>query len=301
MLTRVRSFASDARAQESRHPSTSSGWHASCDAYGARDGPPSPHAASLRAARHGGCWPAFARTLRRAGAAGGGGHAFSPFSFPPLETPFPDSPFSSGPHQRGKTAGGQRTAALMENGASPALRAGLFPGAVFPAALRVPAATPPLGRPLRHGPAGAGRVGRVGHGSARLTRARPFKDGEPSARRKTVAPWFAVVVELQGSPPLRARLPSAVRFKLPVVASLLRDAAAILSFKRPSFTLSPDSCHGACWKTGTRRASPRLREDAPARHAGDHDEANTFPTQPPIQWGRLRRKSVLVQWLEKAR
>jgi hypothetical protein len=171
------------RAPRSRASATTH-CHASCDAYGARDGPPSPHAASLRAARHGGCWPAFARTLRRAGAAGGGGHAFSPFSFPPLETPFPDSPFSSGPHQRGKTAGGQRTAALMENGASPALRAGLFPGAVFPAALRVPAATPPLGRPCATAPAGPGAL--VGLKPAQtvqvFARFQPFEDGDHEAR-----------------------------------------------------------------------------------------------------------------------
>ena len=47
------------------------------------------------------------------------GPAFSPFSFPPLETPFPDSPFKSGLHQRGQTAGGNRTAAFLENGAKP--------------------------------------------------------------------------------------------------------------------------------------------------------------------------------------
>ena len=47
------------------------------------------------------------------------GPAFSPFSFPPLGTPFPDSPFKSGLHQRGQTAGGNRTAAFLENGAKP--------------------------------------------------------------------------------------------------------------------------------------------------------------------------------------
>jgi len=73
------------------------------------------------------------------GAAGGVGACVFPLQFSPFGNPLSllracalrrvsgrkaasdlIPPFQSGPHQRGKTAGGQRTAALMENGASPA-------------------------------------------------------------------------------------------------------------------------------------------------------------------------------------
>ena len=52
-------------------------------------------------------------------------------------------------------------------------------------------AGPTLGRPCADGPRGAGRVGRAYAGSPRLALLQRFKDGESSARRKTVAPWFA--------------------------------------------------------------------------------------------------------------
>ena len=44
---------------------------------------------------------------------------------------------------------------------------------------------------------------------------------------------------IEGEPPATRPVPLAGRFKLAVSAPPLRDVAAILSFKRPAFTLPP--------------------------------------------------------------
>jgi hypothetical protein len=169
----------------------------------------------------------------------------------------------------------------MENGASPALRAGLFPGAVFPAALRVPAATPPLGRPCANGPRGAGRVGRAETGSDRSgLRTVPALRGRRSRSASFVTQTPRLVFAGHRSGAGRQPFPTT---RDSLAACLKRENPAPVFPLCCAFTPFPRSCHGKCGDIFC--ASP-----------GIHNEANTFSTQPPIPGGAASSKKCWDEW-----
>jgi hypothetical protein len=155
--------------------------------------------------------------------------------------------------------------------------------------------------PLRHGPQGPGALVAlrqtqgfmvVAH-DARSLRAKPAPrvrrlcslKGNPRARLRLAVAW-------------RRRVPLAGRFKLAVSAPPLRDVAAILSFKRPAFTLPPIAVTevaettSAPAPTGTLRASTIADVDTAAA-AGSGPEAGNrpcgpFATKTPLQDGAGR-------------
>jgi hypothetical protein len=84
---------------------------------------------------------------------------------------------------------------------------------------------------LRHGPQGPGAL-------VAPTALRGRRSRRACFAGKARAPCSPVMF-VEGEPPATRPVPLAGRFKLAVSAPPLRDVAAILSFKRPAFTLPP--------------------------------------------------------------